>query len=130
MMYCPNCAASLSEDQKFCRSCGLNLQVLSQVFAVESKAIEPADSNYSQSQKAKLRFRGTITLMSALLVGCLIPISLGLFSNWAILNQLILILSGVAGLLLFAGVIVLVYADALPKREENMTPSQLAPLRG
>ncbi|HZS08175.1 MAG TPA: zinc ribbon domain-containing protein [Blastocatellia bacterium] len=134
MMYCPKCATSVSDEQKFCKACGFDLQVVSQLLSVESGAdesdeIEPADSRGSRGQKARLRILGTITLMSALMIGCLIPISLGLLSNWTGINQLILILSGVAGLILFAGVILLVYADTLPDAQPDRESFRLPPLR-
>jgi hypothetical protein len=124
-MYCPKCAAHVSGDQKYCRSCGLDLQIISQVFAIESKEIEPAEGEPSRGRKERLRRLGTMTLMSGLMIGCLIPIGLGVFHDWAGLTQLILVLSGLAGLALFAGIILLTYADSLRIIKKSYRPAPL-----
>jgi zinc ribbon protein len=123
-MYCPKCAAAVSDEQKYCRSCGLDLQLISQVLDVESGAIESTESE-QERRKNRLVIWGTITMMSGLMVGCLIPIFLGLLRGWDSLTSLILVLAGLAGLLLFAGIIVLVYSDNLQVIKKSFRPAPL-----
>jgi hypothetical protein len=133
-MYCPNCATPSSDDQKFCRACGFDLQAIYQALAGESELddsdeLEPVDGELSQSRKKRVEFLGIAALFSGLMVGCLIPICLGLFHNWSDLTPLILVLSGLAGLVLFAGIILMIYSDYLPNTQAPKEPSRPAPLR-
>jgi hypothetical protein len=134
MMYCPNCATQSPDDQKFCRSCGFDLQIISLALATESNPddsdeLELADSELSEGPKKRMAFLGIVALMSSLMIGCLIPICLGLFPNWSGLIPLILVLSGLAGLPLFGGVILLVYSDYLPETQLPKEPSRSVSLR-
>jgi hypothetical protein len=124
-MYCPKCATPITNEQKYCRSCGLDLQIISQVFAVESREIESTEGENSRGRKKRLQILGTITLMLGLMIGCLIPISLGLLHDWEGITPLILVLSGLAGLALFAGIIVLVYSDSLQVIKKSYRPAPL-----
>jgi hypothetical protein len=133
-MYCPNCAEPSSDDQKFCRSCGFDLQLISQALARESgpddsDELGPAVSELSRSRKKRMEFLGIAGLFTGLMIGCLIPIGMGLFPNWGGLTPLILVLSGLAGLVLFAGIILLVYSDYLPESQTIIKPSRPAQLR-
>jgi hypothetical protein len=134
MMYCSKCAAPFSDDQKFCRSCGFDLQIISKALGGESDPNESdeLEAVYSEriiSRKAKLESLGVITLMSGLMVGCLIPISLGILSDMAWLYRLILVLGGVGGLLLFGGILMAVYSEIAPEPQITKEPSRPKPLR-
>ena len=41
-MYCPNCSSEASTDQKFCRSCGMELQAVAELIRDQSPALKCA----------------------------------------------------------------------------------------
>ncbi len=133
-MYCPNCATPFSDAQRFCRSCGFDLQIIPQALTGQSEPddsdeLETAVSELSRSRKKRVEFLGIAALFSGLMIGCLIPICLGLFPNWPGLTRLIMVLAGLAGLNLFAGIILLVYSDYLLETQANKKPPRPAQLR-
>lgn len=122
-MYCPKCATLQSDDQKFCRACGLNLEIIAEIITDESNAgkfnaVSGAKA-WHKKRKNRLENLGGLTIMLSLLIGCLIPLVIGLsyliaFSA-VLLESLILILSGVAGIMLFGGISLAIYGDMSKK---------------
>jgi hypothetical protein len=114
-MYCPKCGTLLPDDQKFCRACGLGLQEIAatvrrETSLAESRPPVPVEILPSETKPDLLR-RGIIVLLSSLLVGCLLPITAGLTSFYPWADALAPVIAGVAGLVLFTGVIMIVYAS-------------------
>jgi hypothetical protein len=128
MIYCPKCATPQSEELKFCRACGFDLQIVSRALGRENTEVmleqgESTESGPPKTRRAKMEMRGLLALFTALMVGCLIPIARGLFPNWSGLNNFMIVLGGLAGFILFGGILMLVYSDYLPKTEATQ-PSQ------
>ncbi|MEK6289741.1 MAG: zinc ribbon domain-containing protein [Acidobacteriota bacterium] len=67
-MYCPNCSAEPSKDQKFCRSCGMELQAVAILLGAQSniaKAERPDEALFHGHQRAMLIWGMILTLGAA-----------------------------------------------------------------
>lgn len=108
-MYCPQCATRLAATATRCHECNLDVQQIGQML----RHADPAQRRAGQVQRWKQQRRslGTLLVMCSLLVGCLIPIAIGLFSAFDALAAIITGLSGLAGLLLVIGSMLLLAAD-------------------
>jgi len=105
-MFCPNCASLVGEDQKFCRSCGFQLDGVRRIVS-GSSVEEKRDIDQGKKPMSLSMRLGIVTIMLGLLTGCIVPMLAGLRSYNPELGPLIPILAGVAGLFLFGGIIMM-----------------------
>src|SRR4051812_30015841 len=109
-MYCPRCATEVSEDKRYCPACGLELSTITEIVAGRFVA-EPA----AEDRGKKLVRWGTLLALLSLMIGCLIPIAVGLKHYVPFDPALYTLLAGLAGLALFGGGGMIVYGESLPK---------------
>lgn len=119
-MYCPKCATAVSEAQKFCPSCGLPLNVVASVVAGQPPTAGPDQTLVEileklRHRREKLMRRGFVMFGAGLMIGCLMVIAAGLQGYDPIFKTLIVVLVGLAGLFLFAGMSLMGYASFLPQ---------------
>lgn len=108
-MFCPNCAAKISRDQKFCRACGLGLEKIVQSLSEQ----HPTKLNETlEAQKNKLERLGLTALtifgvgvLGLLLygVGYKLMLSQGkILAGLGIIGLIVLLGSGLLSVILFA----------------------------
>ncbi|MEZ5426972.1 MAG: hypothetical protein R2747_11935 [Pyrinomonadaceae bacterium] len=125
-MFCPKCATQRTDDQKYCRVCGLNLDIISEIMTDET-VVDKFKSASDRQKKRKNRIQsfGVILIIQSLLIGCVIPILIGL--GVPDLMSYVMILAGLAGVVMFSGVTLTIYGDMKPKpvepEEEKETPA-------
>lgn len=106
-MYCPYCATRLPTTATHCHACDRTVQLPGHPL-VEADLHRVAQVERWKHQRHRW---GLLLVMCSLLVGCFIPIALGLFSGFAHLTAVILVLAGLAGVLLLVGSMLLMAAD-------------------
>lgn len=113
-MYCPHCATGLDGDLSRCTTCDRDLQLVVAALAAgeptNTAGAAPHSAQHERWRRQRHSF-GLLLVLCSLLVGCLIPISLGILSGLAWLGALITLLAGVAGLLLLLGAILILAAE-------------------
>jgi hypothetical protein len=128
-MYCPKCATPAAGEQKFCRSCGLPLQLHTLLLSdqpEESEALKSLSelAGRLQSRRTKLLLRGLMIMLTGLMAGSLFLAAEGLQKYLAGFADLVLVILGLSGVFLFAGIMVLVYAVFLPQISAERKPAQ------
>lgn len=67
-MYCPNCSAEASTEQKFCRSCGMELQAVAELIRDQTPMVKPESAQeptFEARQRAMVIWGLIITLGAA-----------------------------------------------------------------
>lgn len=113
-MYCPHCGTRFEGGAPRCTSCDRDLRPVAAALASGEqmasigKAVLTAQQGRWQRQSHSL---GLLLVLCSLLAGCLIPISLGLFSGAGWLGALVTLLAGVTGVHLLLGAMLILAAE-------------------
>ncbi|HEX2271961.1 MAG TPA: zinc ribbon domain-containing protein, partial [Pyrinomonadaceae bacterium] len=107
-MFCPNCGAKTSIEQKFCRACGLGLEKIA-LSLTEQLPSRPDEKLMSQKERLERLGVAALSVFGAGLLGIIlwgivykIMIVQGKFlAGLALIGLMIMIGSGVLALLLF-----------------------------
>ncbi len=113
-MYCPHCAARLAATDARCPRCGLDVRPIAQLLWHHSQARAAEEQEAAARAQRWRRQRhslGLLLVMCSLLVGCLIPLSAGLFSGASWLGALIAGLAGLIGVLLILGAMLILASE-------------------
>lgn len=73
-MYCPNCSAEASTEQKFCRSCGMELEAVAGLIHEQSPMVQPKRAGESTAHLKAFVIWGLIIMFGAVAVGASLKI--------------------------------------------------------
>jgi hypothetical protein len=73
-MYCPNCSAEASTDQKFCRSCGMELEAVAGLIKDQSPMVKPEHAQDAAFRVKAMLIWGLIITLGAAAAGASLKI--------------------------------------------------------
>lgn len=114
LMYCPTCSTLSSDGMKFCKSCGMNLSVVTQALSGGVVVSDPLrDREFKRTRKQISDGIHGSAVGAALLVAAALPYFLIPKSAWVYTTSLLLALGGIVKL--FRGVGSILDAKVGPK---------------
>jgi hypothetical protein len=106
-MYCPICSTQAIEGAKFCKSCGMNLSVITQALSGGVVVTDPLrDREFKRSRKQISDGIQGVAIGAALLVVALLAYFLIPKANWVYAVSLVLALAGIYKLFRSVGSII------------------------
>ena len=120
-MYCPRCATHLAATTTRCSACDLDLQAMVQLL---HRTNHPSASQ-ARRWKQQRHGWGLLLILCSFLVGCLIPVSLGLLGQLTWIGSLITALAGFAGLLFVLGTMLILAAEGTILATDDASPDPI-----
>ncbi len=106
-MYCPTCSTQANDGAKFCKSCGLNLTVITQALNGGVAVSDPMrDREFKRARKQISDGIHGSAIGAALLVAAALPYFLLERSSWLYTVTLVLALAGIVKLFKSVGTII------------------------
>jgi hypothetical protein len=106
-MYCPTCSTQANDGAKFCKSCGLNLSVITQALSGGTVVSDPLrDREFKRARKQISDGIHGSAIGAALVVAAALPYFLLERSSWLYTVTLVLALAGIVKLFKSVGTII------------------------
>lgn len=124
-MYCPTCGTAASAEQRFCRACGTNLQIISQALSGQLSASISSDLvrlvQDMRSRRRKIRRWGFIVFWGGTIVAAFFGVVGGAVESISPpVGDAIASLSGLGGIIVLIGIGMMIYSAFLPKAPDSL----------
>jgi hypothetical protein len=121
-MYCPVCSTESSNDQKFCRSCGADLQIVLQALNGQLRPLQPEDE-IKERKKKLIKKGGLITWIGFMIAFTFAVIGAAANNINYNLGTFFMLLSAIGHPIVLTGAVMMGYARFFLKvpSERNIT---------
>lgn len=108
-MYCPVCATESSTDQKFCRHCGADLQIVLQALNGKTRPLQPEDE-IKERKKKLFRKGGLMAWWGFMTAFTFSIIGVAMNNIDGNLGNVFMLLSAIGNPIFLMGVVMMIYA--------------------
>jgi hypothetical protein len=128
-MYCPKCGTSVSDDQQFCRSCGLSLEIPSQILNYQRLMDDADETPITTGELAQMRRHKALLRVSMILaiIGGLLLLNVSRENFYLWVGSIALLATGITLIVLCTEVPFLFYHASFPNSEVDPTNGEARP---